>query len=295
MIKQCFSNQFQTYLVNNLVQSRPLPGNIKSSIKYKQIMTSISEIGLIEPVVIYITESGITKILDGHLRIEALKDLGITHAHCLVSPVDEAYSYNKRVNRLTLLQEQKMLRKAVESGVSIDKLSAVLGISYNIINTRLRISDGISAETVALLSEKNVPQNVFDVLRKIKPYKQAEIVNTMIMLNKLTRKFALSMLHSLAPEHLVAQNKMDSQNKDVARTLARLEKEMAALQIETQNIKDEYAENNLNLHIIKTYITRLLNNSSILLWLYDNNIEYLSLLKKIAGIDDINDVTAVYE
>lgn len=290
MIKQCFNNQFHTYFVNDLTHSRPLPVNIKNSIKYKQIMTSISEIGLIEPVVIYITENGIQKILDGHLRIEALKDLGITHAHCLVSPIDEAYSYNKRVNRLTLLQEQNMLRKAVESGVPVEKLSAVLGISHNIINTRLHISDGISGEAIALLAEKNIPQNVFDVLRKIKPYKQTELVQTMITLNKFTRKFALSMLHSLAPEHLITRNKEELHNKDVAKTLVRLEKEMAALQIETQNIKNEYAENNLNLHIAKAYITRLLNNSSILLWLYDNNIDYLDLLKKISGIENLDDM-----
>jgi hypothetical protein len=290
MIKQCFDNQFQTYFVQNLRESRSLPVNIKSSNKYKQIITSIAEIGLIEPVVIFIASDGTQKILDGHLRIEALKELGITHAHCLVSPIDEAYSYNKRVNRLTILQEQKMLRKAVESGVPVEKLSAVLGVSLSIINTRLHISDGISGEVIALLAEKNISQNVFDVLRKIKPYKQLEFVTTMIALNNFTRKFALSMLHSLSPEFLVAPQKEDTEEKDIVKTLVRLEKEMAALQIETQNIKDEYAENNLNLLIAKAYISRLLGNNAVLHWLYDNNIDYLDVLKKVSDIDSLNNM-----
>lgn len=166
MIKQCFDHHFQNVAIDTLNRAKDIPINIKISTKYKQILTSISEIGLIEPVVIFISDDGTRKILDGHLRVEALKDLNITHAHCLISPVDETYSYNKRVNRLTILQEQKMLRKAVESGVSIDKLCAVLGISESIVNTRLNISNGIAKEVIALLSEKNVSQNIFNILKK---------------------------------------------------------------------------------------------------------------------------------
>lgn len=290
MIKQCFDSHFQIYSVELLSQSRVLPINIKFSSKYKQILTSIAEIGLIEPVIIFINDDGTHKILDGHLRIEALKDLKIAHAHCLISPVDETYSYNKRVNRLTILQEQKMLQKAVESGVSIDKLCAVLGISSSTLNTRLRISDGIAKEALALLAEKNISQNVFDVLRKIKPYKQIEFVTTMVALNNFTRKFALSMLHALPPEHLIKKVNDDSGNKDIVKTLARLEKEMAALQVETQNIQNEYAENNLNLIIVKSYIAKILRSNDIIHWLYDNKIEYLEVLKQVLGAENLHEI-----
>lgn len=290
MIKQCFENNFQLYLIEQLIPSRSLPVNIKRSTKYKQILSSLLEIGLIEPIIIFIDDEDNKKVLDGHLRIEAMKDLGHQHVHCLISPVNETYSYNKRVNRLTILQEQKMLKKAVESGVPIEKLSAVLGVSPGMINTRLRITDGICGEVIALLSEKNISQNVFEVLRKIKPYKQIEVVATMITLNNFTRKFALSMLHSISPEHLLSKDIKEPDNPDIIKTLSRLEKEMAALEVETQNIKDEYAENTLNLLIVKAYIAKLLNNNAIVHWLYDNNVTYLDALKKITGIDDLNEI-----
>lgn len=290
MIKQCFNNHFQSYLIETLTPSRTLPVNIKSSEKYKKIVSSITEIGLIEPVMIFIHDNGEQKILDGHLRIEALKDLNITHAHCLISPVEDTYSYNKRVNHLTILQEQKMLQKAVESGVPVEKLCAVLGLSQSIINTRLRISDGIAKEVLALLAEKNVSQNVFDILRRIKPYKQIEFVTTMITLNNFTKKFALSMLHTLPSEHLVRQIGNTTEEKDMVKTLARLEKEMAALQIETQNIQNEYAENNLNLIIVKSYIAKLLRTNDVIHWLYDNKCEYLDVLKKVVGIESLNKI-----
>ncbi|QBX68331.1 plasmid partitioning protein RepB C-terminal domain-containing protein [Serratia quinivorans] len=290
MIKQCFSNHFHLYPVENLSPSRTIPVNVRSSNKYKQILTSIAEIGLIEPIIIFISENGEHKILDGHLRIEALKDLTITHAHCLISPVEDTYSYNKRVNHLTILQEQRMLQKAVESGVSLEKLCAVLGLSQGIINTRLRISEGISKEALALLADKNVSQNVFDVLRKIKPHKQMDFVTTMVTLNNVTKKFALSMLHTLPAEHLVRKPDNAHEDKDIVKTLARLEKEMAALQVETQDIQNEFAENNLNLMVVRSYIAKILSKNEVIHWLYDNKSEYLDVLKKVLGVKHLNEV-----
>lgn len=290
MIKQCFNNHFHLYPITILLPSRSIPVNVRSSNKHKQILASIAEIGLIEPIMIFITEHGEHKILDGHLRIEALKDLEITHAHCLISPVEDTYSYNKRVNHLTILQEQRMLQKAVESGVSVEKLCAVLGLSQGIINTRLRISEGISKEALALLADKNVSQNVFDVLRKIKLHKQMDFVSTMVTLNNFTKKFTLSMLHALPAEHLVRKPDNPPEDKDMIKTLARLEKEMAALQVETQDIQNEFAENNLNLMVVRSYIAKLLSKNEIIHWLYDNKSEYLDVLKKVLGVKHLNEI-----
>ncbi|HEJ6927567.1 plasmid partitioning protein RepB C-terminal domain-containing protein [Serratia marcescens] len=290
MIKQCFNNHFHLYPIAILLPSRSIPVNVRASNKYKQILTSIAEIGLIEPVIIFITENGEHRILDGHLRIEALKDLEITHAHCLISPVEDTYSYNKRVNHLTILQEQRMLQKAVESGVSVEKLCAVLGLSQGIINTRLRISEGISKEALALLADKNVSQNVLDVLKKIKLHKQMDFVSTMVTLNNFTKKFALSMLHALPAEHLVRKPDNAPDDKDMIKTLARLEKEMAALQVETQDIENEFAENNLNLMVVRSYIAKLLSKNEVIHWLYDNKSEYLDVLKKVLGVKHLNEI-----
>ncbi|MFM1270069.1 hypothetical protein WFL50_12370, partial [Yersinia enterocolitica] len=97
----------------------------------------------------------------------------------------------------------------------------------------------------------------------------------------------------IAPEHLINKSNKESDNKDIGKTLARLEKEMAAIQIETQNIQDEYAENNLKMVIIRSHIIKLLSNNEILHWLYDNKNEYLTILKKVSGVDNLNNITMV--
>ena len=67
-------------------------------------------------------------LLDGHLRIEVLKDRGETEVVCLVSTDDEAFTYNKRVNRLAIIQEHRMILKAVERGVSGGRIAKALNV-----------------------------------------------------------------------------------------------------------------------------------------------------------------------
>jgi ParB-like chromosome segregation protein Spo0J len=82
---------------------------IKNTPKYAQIAASIREVGIVEPPVVARdrSEPGKYLLLDGHLRIDVLKDMGQTDVICLVSTDDEAFTYNKRVNRLAMVQEHK--------------------------------------------------------------------------------------------------------------------------------------------------------------------------------------------
>lgn len=288
MIRYCFNNSFHEVAIDSLVSSRTLPTNVMISTKYKQIVMSIREIGLIEPIVIYIESADVVKILDGHLRVNALKELGIASAHCLISPVNDTYTYNKRVNRLTIIQEQKMLKKAIGSGVSIDKLGIVLGVTADTLNRKINLSKGIAPEVIALLSEKQVSVSLFDTLRKMIFARQIEVVSIMINLNNFTKQFALSMLHTTSRENLIDAHKGSVEKKDIRKNIERLEREMMAVRVETEQIEDEYSQNNLQLVIVKSYIKKLLDNSAVLHWLIDNNSEYLTELKKIAGVNSIS-------
>ena len=85
-----------------IVQIQPLKlvsAAIKKTPKYAQIAASIREVGLVEPPVVARDHSDPGKylLLDGHSRIDVLKDMGQTDVICLVSTDDEAFTYNKRV------------------------------------------------------------------------------------------------------------------------------------------------------------------------------------------------------
>src|SRR3974390_2237112 len=86
--------------------------NIK---RYRTIRASIKEVGLVEPLVVYPQKNAPGKylLLDGHLRLIALKDLGETGADWVIATDDECFTYNARVNRLNPISEHKMIMKAV--------------------------------------------------------------------------------------------------------------------------------------------------------------------------------------
>ena len=70
--------------------------------RYKTILASLKEVGLVEPLVVHPQKDAPGKylLLDGHFRYHALKEMGQTEADCIVSTDDEGFTYNARVNRL---------------------------------------------------------------------------------------------------------------------------------------------------------------------------------------------------
>lgn len=266
--------------------SKTLPTGIKTSVKYQQIRTSIASLGLVEPIVV-VPDTGRQDgymVLDGHLRADALRDLGQTHARCLVSKDDESYTYNKRVNRLSVVQEHKMIVKAVGGGTSIERLAQALGLSTDVIRQRFRLLDGICPEAIALLAEKPATRGMFSVLRQMKPFRQMDVAQAMINLNNYSLKLALAMLNGTAPDQLVEKAAAKVQGNGASETLRRLERELAAVQADTKLLDESYGPANLQLTIIKTHIKSLLENINVVKWMAKSHQDYLQQLQLIADI-----------
>ena len=104
---------------------RTVSSSVKNTKKYKQISISVQEIGIIEPLIVH-PQMGSKKkytLLDGHLRLEVLKNLGKMDVTCLIAKDDEAFTYNKRINRLANIQEHYMILRAIKNGVSEERIA----------------------------------------------------------------------------------------------------------------------------------------------------------------------------
>ena len=140
--------------LSDILPVKQLATAVKKSKKYQQIAASIREIGIIQPPVVA-RQKGRSKkclLLDGHLIIEVLKELGIDEVVCLVATDDEAFTYNKRINRLATIQEHKMILKAVERGVPEDRIAKALDVNVASIRARRHLLDGLCPEAVDLLN-----------------------------------------------------------------------------------------------------------------------------------------------
>lgn len=79
--------------LDHLLPLRPMTVRITSSKKYARIVASIEQVGVIEPLVVTAADvGGRHMLLDGHLRLHALRENGAGTAPCIVSDDDEAFT-----------------------------------------------------------------------------------------------------------------------------------------------------------------------------------------------------------
>lgn len=155
---------------------------VKKTPKYAQIAASIKDVGIIEPPVVARNraERGKYLLLDGHLRIEILKEMGESAVVCLIATDDEAFTYNKRINRIAIVQEHKMILTAIEDGVPQERIASVLNVNVDYIRRKRALLDGICPEVVEMLQDKHVPINTFAELKKMRPVRQIEAAQLMV-------------------------------------------------------------------------------------------------------------------
>ena len=178
---------------------------IKRTPKYAQIAASMGEVGIVEPPIVARdrSEQGKYLLLDGHLRIDVLKHLGETEVMCLVSTDDEAFTYNKRVNRIAAIQEHRMILKAVERGVSEQRIAKALNVDVQSIRRKRHLLDGICAEVAQILKDKHIAIQTFTELKKMMPLRQIEAAELMVAMNKYTISYAKSLLAATPQSQLV--------------------------------------------------------------------------------------------
>jgi len=289
-IKLAFEAESIHLELSQLVPLKTMRPGTKESKKYAQILRSVGAIGLVEaPVVSRDTTSPDRFfLLDGHLRIEALKDLGISHVECLIATDDETYTYNKRINRLVPVQEHRMIVRAIQRGVPETKIAEALGLEAGSIRRRKHMLDGICPEAVQLLTNAPCPFRVFDILRQMTSIRQIEAAELMLGQQNFTAVFARALLVATPENQLVADARTKPQEPSSTREqIARLERELVSLQSQIKSVEDDYGIDNLHLTVAKGYVAKLLGNVRVVRWLAQNRHEYLGEFQTVAEIETV--------
>lgn len=263
---------------------RPFADTIRRTRKFVQIATSIREIGMVEPLVVAHDRSARGKflLLDGHLRLEVLKDMGETDALCLIATDDEAYTYNNRINRLATIQEHRMILKAIDRGVSEDRLAVVLNVEAHSIRRKRRLLDGICPEAAALLEDKQVSIHAFWALKKMMPLRQIEAAELMVAMNKFTINYARTLLAATSDSQLVPGRKPRQVKGLTDEQLAVMQRETANLDREFRLVEQSYGADHLDLVLAKGYLAKLVGNERVARFLDQYHREILAEFMNIA-------------
>ncbi|QEH47018.1 RepB plasmid partition [Aggregatibacter actinomycetemcomitans] len=274
-ITYAFHNELVMLPLDVIISSHPIDNKLEKSVKFQSIFSSIQEIGIIEPLVVY-PDNGQYLLLDGHSRLHALKMLGMTETLCMLATDDEGFTYNKQINRLTAIQEHNMIMKAIERGVSDEAISRTLNIDIKILRQKMAMLKGITQEVSEKLANKPVGKEIFRILRKMKPERQIEVADMMLASNKFTVTYANMMLLSSRKEELVESHKPKATSE--LADIAIMQKEMERLKENYRISEEKLADLKLSLIVAKGYVNRLLNNVVISEFLEnDKNDIYLAL------------------
>ena len=269
--------------LDQILPSRKLPEGLDTSRKFKQIRSSIAEIGLIEPLSVTpaIKKSGQHLLLDGHIRLLALRDIGCAEAPCLVATDDEGYTYNNRINRLSTIQEHYMVRRAIERGVSPERLAKVLSVDVSYIFKKMKLLDGVCPESAELLKDRQFSPEISRVLRNMNPTRQIECVELMVSANNLSVPYAEAMLVATPAELLVDGKKPQKLTGVTQEQMAKMEREMANLQGQYKMVEQTYGQDVLNLVLARGYLAKLLDNKVVVRYLKQRQPEVLAEFETI--------------
>jgi hypothetical protein len=285
-IKQGFERKLVTLAIADLHFTKTMSVNVKQGRKYSQILSSIREVGLIEPpVAIFSNTEHKYLLLDGHLRIMALRELGEEQVKCLISVDDEGYTYNKFINRISVVQEHKMIMKALNDKVSEEKLALSLNLDMKTIRYKINMLDGVCPEAIDLLKDKIMSIHVFQILKKMKPMRQIKVARLMNDQNRYGQTYARVLLDGTSADQLVDGAKKKRLSPAAVEKRMRLEEESIALDENIRALNDSYGKDMLYLNIIQSCLKRWMHNEKVANYLQKYHPEIHEKIFEIASLD----------
>lgn len=270
--------------VEHILPMKRIVANEKQNSTYRRILASIREIGLIEPLIVFPQGSAKPRkysILDGHIRFEALKALGHQAVPCLISTEDEAYTYNHKVNVVPPIQEHFMIMKAIENGVSEERIAAALDVNVASIRQRRDLVSGVCPEAIELLKNKRASRDALREFRKVKPMRQIEMAELMLGSYNFSASYAKCLLAATPEDQLVEPEKPKAPKGIKADEISGMEREMESLEHNFLSLEETHGKTVLHLVLATAYLRKLLENSAVARFLANRHADILAEFQKL--------------
>jgi hypothetical protein len=198
---------------------------------------------------------------------------------CTLSTDDEGYTYNKRVNYASHVAQHFMILRALENGVSEERLAEALSVDVKNIQKKRDLLNGICREAIQLLRNRPVAIEVFPILRRMKPVRQVEAAEHMIAGATYSTVFAKALLAVTRPEFLVTPIRRTRVEATSAAAQEMLGKETERLVKDLKAIEDSYGRDVLTLTVCSGYFRKLLANPRVERHLSKNHPDLLDAVR----------------
>lgn len=288
-MKNAFNLEPIKVKIDNLIET--VPNTIAyRKIAYLSILASVREVGILQPITVCKSnEPDKYKILDGHLRVNALRELGITETFCLLSTDDERYTFDAQINNLNPFQRARMIEKAISNGLSAERIAKVLGIDTADVMSDVRITNGIDNEAKEILKTSPIKKSALNLLRKVKSVRQIEIAKCMVMMNKYSFLYAQGLVLSTPASMLIKPKSTVITKYFSDEALVSLSAERKNMDLRIKEAEYRYNNNVYELTTVTAFLRRILKNEMLNNYLEKHFSECYLTLQKIAKMNEIDD------
>ena len=261
IINAAFDLDVVSVRLSNLIETNPRV-NYRKLLSYQSILASIKDVGILQPISIYpAKQKGKYKIIEGHLRYYALKELKEKEIDCIIAHDDERYTQEAKVNYINPIQRAKMFSQAFKSGVDIDRMAKALNIDKKKILLEIKASDGVDNRTREILKTAPVSTAVLRSLAKVKPIRQIQIAECMVNANNYTIHFATGLVMSSHSSLMYDEKPKKPKNYVSADLMSCMTKEQSNIQSKIKEIRIEYNKNICETKTLASFIESILSNN----------------------------------
>ena len=149
--------------------------------------------------------------------------------------------------------------------------------------------DGICPEVIEILKDKPVTATSFVSLRKMKPMRQIAAAELMNNAGNFTASYATILLAGTKQHDLVRPDQSKRIGGMTPEQMAKMEREMDALQQDFKTVETSYGSDMLHLVIASGYLSKLVGNDEIERYLGQYHPEILGEFRAIISAASLDD------
>jgi hypothetical protein len=244
-----------------LIRLRPLRERKISKREFNRILASIKAVGLIEPLVVY-PEGDDYVILDGVQRYRALLELSVEVAPCILGPQREAFTGNRMVNRVSPVQEHRMIEKSLEE-VDEGSIAAALGITT--IDHRLKktLLKRLHPDVAAAFDQGKINRVCAREFTHVRPARQKEILDAMAGYKDYSTAFVRTLVVKTPPDQRDTGRRKNNPWARSAQRKNDLLKQLADAEQKHDFYSRLYKQYTIDLLRLAIYVRTLINTTRV--------------------------------
>jgi ParB family transcriptional regulator, chromosome partitioning protein len=263
-----------------LVLLRPRHERKISKREYERIRASILAVGLIEPLVVF-PENDYYIILNGHQRYRILLELGVENVPCIFGQQKESFTSNRMVNRLSPLQESRMIKKSLDE-LDEKTIAAALGITHIAHRINAALLRQLHPRVAAAFDAGTVNRTCVQELTYVTPKRQDEILRAMENYKDYSMPFVRSMVLK-TPRHARTKNRLGVKNPWARHEQRKsdLLKKLTEAEEKHDFYTNLYRQYSINLLKLVIYARLLVTNERVSAYLRESHPDILATFQEI--------------